>query len=215
MAQSFCFRSSNSLPIPARLFGGRERMKRTEFRPGDWNHLGGGVELHGAGAERNHRAVERQIAISEFAHITQQFGLGPVAVKDRMLRKGKCAPNRSESCVGFAASVIVSQRCRRRRARLASTRRAWWSHRVRCRARLAASPCGHDAEIDLFGSAARDDLLLSRADRDRQRVEERIVEHAEAEAAQARPQAWRSCGALRGQCGSDLPGRDRPRTSTR
>ena len=37
----------------------RERMLAGELRPGDRFHLGGRVELHRAGAERNHAAVQR------------------------------------------------------------------------------------------------------------------------------------------------------------
>ena len=58
------------------LLARRERMQLAEFRPGQRDHLRGGVELHGAGAQRDHGAVEREIAIAELAHVAQQFGLG-------------------------------------------------------------------------------------------------------------------------------------------
>ena len=70
--------------IAERLIGRRERMDFGEFRPGHRHHLGRGVQLHGAGAERNHGAVEREIAIGEPAHVAQHLGLGAVAVKDRV-----------------------------------------------------------------------------------------------------------------------------------
>ena len=58
-----------------------------EFRPGDRNHLGGCVELHRAGAERDHAAVERQIAIGKAPHIAKHLGFGPVAVEHRLLHE--------------------------------------------------------------------------------------------------------------------------------
>ena len=59
-----------------------------ELRPGDGEHLGGGVELHGAGAERNHGAVEGEIAVGEAAHVAKDFGLGVVLVEDGMGEDG-------------------------------------------------------------------------------------------------------------------------------
>ena len=70
--------------IARRLLARRERMQVAEFRPGQRDHLRGGVELHGAGAQRNHRAVEREIAIAELAHVAQQLGLGAMGVEHRM-----------------------------------------------------------------------------------------------------------------------------------
>ena len=37
------------------LVPGDERMQPVQLAPADRHHLGGGVQLHGAGAERNHR----------------------------------------------------------------------------------------------------------------------------------------------------------------
>ena len=66
------------------LLGGRERMQVAELRPGQRDHFRGRIELHGAGAERNHRAVEREVAIAELAHVAQQLGLGAMRVEHRM-----------------------------------------------------------------------------------------------------------------------------------
>ena len=57
-----------------------------EFRPGNRQHFGGGVELHGAGAERNHAAVHRQIALFQLFQVAQHFVLGVVAVEHGMLQ---------------------------------------------------------------------------------------------------------------------------------
>ena len=59
-------------------------MDLSELRPGDGQHLGRGVELHRAGAEWNHGAIEREVAIGEAAHVTRHLTFRPVHVKDRM-----------------------------------------------------------------------------------------------------------------------------------
>ena len=73
------------------LLARRERMQVAELRPGHRDHLGGGVELHRAGAERDHGAVERQVAVGEPAHVAQQLGLGAVGVEHRMGEEARCA----------------------------------------------------------------------------------------------------------------------------
>ena len=50
-----------------------------ELRPGDGFHLGGGVQLHGARAQRDHGAVQGEVAVREAADVAQQLGLGAVA----------------------------------------------------------------------------------------------------------------------------------------
>ena len=66
-------------------------MQVGELRPGDRHHLDRRVELHGAGAERDHRPVERQVAIGEAAHVAGDLGLGAVEVEDRMGEIGAVA----------------------------------------------------------------------------------------------------------------------------
>jgi hypothetical protein len=55
-----------------------ERVHVAEFRPGDRNHLAGGIELHGAGAERDHRVVERQILVLQLLQVAQHAVFGVV-----------------------------------------------------------------------------------------------------------------------------------------
>ena len=57
-----------------------------ELRPGNRQHFGGGVELHGATAQRNHAAVHRQIAVFELFQIAQHFVFGVVTIEHRMLK---------------------------------------------------------------------------------------------------------------------------------
>ena len=45
------------------LCQGCKGMQLAKFGPGDRDHFGGGVELHGAGAQRNHCVVQRQILV--------------------------------------------------------------------------------------------------------------------------------------------------------
>ena len=65
-----------------------------EFRPGHRDHLGGGVQLHGAGSQRDHTAVERQVAVGEAAHVPQHLGLGTVAVEHRLAHETALAGQR-------------------------------------------------------------------------------------------------------------------------
>ena len=67
-----------------------EGMDVGKLRPGDRNHLAGGVELHGATAQWNHAAVQRQVFVAEHADITQHAGFGVVGVEDRVGQEG-CA----------------------------------------------------------------------------------------------------------------------------
>ncbi len=70
--------------VAFRLVGRAERVQLGEFRPGDRDHLGGGVQLHGAGAQRDHRLVQGQILALQGVHVAHHLGFAVVAVKHRM-----------------------------------------------------------------------------------------------------------------------------------
>ena len=70
-------------PALRRLRGG-VRVDARELRPGDRLHGGGGVELHRARAQRDHRAVERQVLVRELAQVAQHLGLGVDGAEDRV-----------------------------------------------------------------------------------------------------------------------------------
>ncbi len=70
--------------IAHRLIFGAEGVQVAELGPSDRDHLDGGVQLHGAGPQRDHRAVQRQIAVGETAHVARHLGLGAVAVEGRV-----------------------------------------------------------------------------------------------------------------------------------
>ena len=78
--------------IAGRLAFGSKRMQVAELGPGDRDHFGGGVELHGARSQGDHGAVQRQVAIGELAHVAQNVGLRAIAMEHRMLAERRFAP---------------------------------------------------------------------------------------------------------------------------
>ena len=62
--------------VASRLVVRRERMQLRKFRPRNWKHLGGRVQFHGAGTERNHRSGERKIARFQPPQVAQHFRFG-------------------------------------------------------------------------------------------------------------------------------------------
>ena len=71
-------------PQPGGVVGGREGVQVGELRPRDRHHLRRRVELHRARAERDHRAVEGEVAVGEPAQVAQHLVLGVVAVEHRL-----------------------------------------------------------------------------------------------------------------------------------
>ena len=70
--------------VAAGLVERGEGVERAELRPGDRRHLGGGVELHRAAAQRDHRAVERHVLVRQRAQVAQHLGLGAVGREHRV-----------------------------------------------------------------------------------------------------------------------------------
>ena len=70
--------------VADRLLGRRERVNLAELGPRDRQHLGRRIELHRARAERDHRAVEREVLVGEAADVAQHLGLAVVGVEHRM-----------------------------------------------------------------------------------------------------------------------------------
>ena len=154
-------------------------MQRGELRPGQRNHLGGGVELHGAGAQWNHRAIERKIAIAQLAHIAQQLRLGAMGVEYRMGQERAPTLQLAWQRVARAGFDIRVSKAAAECAphRLDDIRRRGLVQRDAERA-LA------DPQIDLFGARAGDDLILLCACIDHHGVEECFRLWREAELAQ-------------------------------
>ena len=79
--------------------------------PGNGNHLAGGIELHGARAQRNHASVERQIFVAQLADVTQHAGFGVVAIEDWMCEEcaGTAQASRNEGVATFFKRRPVGQ----------------------------------------------------------------------------------------------------------
>ena len=69
---------ADELGVAGRVLGGRERVQVGEAGQRHRLHLGRGVELHGAGAERDHAAVQRVVAGREATQVAQHLGLAAV-----------------------------------------------------------------------------------------------------------------------------------------
>ena len=182
VAQPF-FQASEQRMIAFGLLARRERVQRGEFGPGQWNHLGGGIELHGAGAQWNHRAIERKIAIAQLAHIAQQLGLGAMGVEYRMGQERASALQLGRQRVARAGfDIRVSQIAAERAPhRLDDCRHGGLVQRDAERAPA-------DPQVDFFSPGARDDLILLCPWIHRHRVEECFGPRREAELAQTRRQ---------------------------
>ena len=74
---------ADQLVVAGRLVGGGERVQPGEFRPADRLHLRGGVELHRARAERDHRPVKRDVIVRQPAQVAQHRGLAAVGGEHR------------------------------------------------------------------------------------------------------------------------------------
>ena len=96
------FELRDHLAIAACLSVRRERVNVRKFRPRDRNHLRGRVELHGARAQRNHRAIQRQVFIGQAAQIAQHFVFRVVAIEYRMGQIRGCARERGRHEIGDA-----------------------------------------------------------------------------------------------------------------
>ena len=85
-----------SCAIALRLFRrARRDAAAPKLRPGHRQHLAGRVQLHRAGAERDHRGGERKVLRLEPADVAQHLRLGVVRVEDRMREKRRSARERS------------------------------------------------------------------------------------------------------------------------
>ena len=105
-------RSARGSPPPAPA--GANGCRLRELGPGDRDHLARGVELHGARAERDHGAVERDVLVGEAAQVAQHLGLGVVAVEDRVREERARCARAPPGCLPPAASRSAGAKRRRR-----------------------------------------------------------------------------------------------------
>ena len=96
--------AGDQLGVAAGLLGRGERVQRRELGPADRLHLGRRVELHRAGAERDHRPVQGDVGVGEPPQVAQQRGLAAVGVEHRV-----------------GQELVVAEQARRQLARPAAT----------------------------------------------------------------------------------------------
>ena len=81
-------------------------------------HLGGRVQLHRAGPERDHRAVERHVAVRQLAQVAQHLRLGAVRSEHRMRQEvARARSSAAGQRVGDVGVELVDRRRARRKAR--------------------------------------------------------------------------------------------------
>ena len=73
--------------IAFELIGGGKGVHVGKLRPRNGNHLAGGIEFHGARAQRNHASVECQIFVTQLANVAQHARFGVVAIEHRVRQK--------------------------------------------------------------------------------------------------------------------------------
>ena len=79
------------LTVALGLCGGGKGVEGIHLRPAQGQHFGGGIQLHGAGAEGDHAAVQGDVFVLEAAEIAHHGRLRVVAVEDRMGEDGGVA----------------------------------------------------------------------------------------------------------------------------
>ena len=84
ISASAASRLAEDVLIPGGLLQRRERVHARELRPAHRHHLGRGVELHRARAERNHRRVEPEVLALELPDVAHHLGLGVMRVEHRV-----------------------------------------------------------------------------------------------------------------------------------
>ena len=129
-------------PVAGGVLGRRERVQVGEAGQAHRLHLGGGVELHRARAERDHAAVQRVVARRQPPQVAQHLGLGPVAVEHRVLEERR-------TCGAARRAARRACGCRRRPARRRPRRR-----RPAPCARVAGR-CVRSSEIPTWSSSTR------------------------------------------------------------
>ncbi|MNI13269.1 hypothetical protein D3C73_664850 [compost metagenome] len=141
-------------------------MDIRKFRPGDRQHFRRGVQLHGAGAERDHRTVEREVAVGQAADVAGHLAFGTVHVEDRMGHVIRFPQKRRRQAVfDFEVGDLeIAAEC---------APDGFERHRTSALVERHADLRLADlAQVDAFGDGCTQDQALHVADLDRDRVEE-------------------------------------------
>ncbi|KAG1242039.1 hypothetical protein G6F68_016390 [Rhizopus microsporus] len=101
------FQRVDQFLVAQRLVGRHQRMDLRELRPGHRNHLGGGVELHRARAQRDHRAIHRQVLVGQRTQVAQQFVLAVMGVEHRVGQERGLAQQAGRERVGGAGIELM------------------------------------------------------------------------------------------------------------
>ena len=197
----------------------RERVQPGELRPGDRLHLGGGVQLHRAGAERDHRPVERHVAVGQAAQVAQHRGLAVVRVEDRVGRgtssrraRGDASPaSRTVRRRSRGPPRLPPPKLRRSSAATTSRRCSRWSSRRRRPA--TASPSASRRLIPARGARRRGPRLARPGQATATRVEEGSSPTSDAVVAQVGGEGHACPCTRRGDRASARRGRGTRRTS--
>ena len=158
----------------------RERMDRRELGPGDGLHLGRRVELHRARAERDHRAIERDVAARERAQVAQHLRLGAVRAEHRMREEVRAAGERARDRVGRLGIERLDVALDAERAPDVLDLRPLGDLVARDADRVGVDAQEVDAEL----ARGRDDRIGVVGDAHADRVEEGVVHELEAAVAQ-------------------------------
>ena len=83
-------------------------MQLCELRPRDRKHFRRRVQLHRAGAERDHRSRERKIARLQTAEVAEHFRFSVMRVEDGMSEEGGIAACGFRKPESFFARLLTN-----------------------------------------------------------------------------------------------------------
>ena len=88
------FQRADQRGVASRLRQRREGVDIGEARQGDRHHLRRGIQLHGAAAQRDHAAVQRDVLVFQSLQVAQHLVLGVMGGEHRLRQKGAGAQQR-------------------------------------------------------------------------------------------------------------------------
>merc|ERR1711937_1020216 len=87
-------------------------MNVGEFSPGDWHHLSGGVQLHGTGAQWNHRMAQGKILRLKSRQISEHLVLGMIGVENWMSQEVRSSLESTNIVINLSSKGLGSERSR-------------------------------------------------------------------------------------------------------
>mmetsp|Transcript_38161 Transcript_38161/g.107835 ORF Transcript_38161/g.107835 Transcript_38161/m.107835 type:complete len:471 (+) Transcript_38161:431-1843(+) len=95
--------------VALRLVGGAEGVQAAELGPCHRDHLRGGIELHGAAAQRDHGMHQRQVLVLQPFQVAQHLMLRVVEVEDGLLQEGGRAGHGANSALHAASEGLSGE----------------------------------------------------------------------------------------------------------